>query len=120
MNRNIVPSWAESAALVCSLLATVGTTQAEACPSIDYWLELVRERGGQHRLLDATELARQIEKLEGSVAAQRHSWTSGIMAAFPDGSGLLLLNENTNVCGIIEIPPNRQMPVRRSVSLRSS
>ncbi|MDF1632068.1 hypothetical protein [Mycoplana sp. MJR14] len=113
MDRVIAPSWAATAALVCSLLAGGGLARAETCPSIDSLLELVRERGGQHRLLDSAELGRSMDTFEGSATARHRSWTSGIMAVFPDGSGLLLLTVNTSVCGIIEIRPSarRWMPL---------
>lgn len=121
MNRNFIKSWTGlSAPLVCLLLASaVGAVQADTCPSIDSWLELVRERGGQHRLLNASELTHSINMLKGFADIQRRSWTSGIMTVFPDGSGLLLLSVDTSVCGIIELPPNRRPTLQMPIALRS-
>jgi hypothetical protein len=109
-----------STVLACALLVQISAVRADTCPSIDSWLELIRERGGQHRLLDAAELSRTIDVFERLADVQRHPWTSAIVTAFPDGSGLVLLNVNTSVCGIIDVPPNRWPVLRRTIILRSS
>jgi hypothetical protein len=96
-----------SATLLCALLlAPINEARAGACPSIDFWLELIREGGGQHRQLNAVELSRGIEIFETLADSPRYPWTSGIMTVFPDGSGWVLLNVNTSVCGVIKVPPS--------------
>ncbi|MBD9371405.1 hypothetical protein IB238_01970 [Rhizobium sp. ARZ01] len=121
MNKNITKSWTGLRAALVGLLLTsaASAARADSCPSIDSWLELIRERGGQHRLLNASELARSINMFKGLADLRRRSWTSGIMTVFPNGSGLLLLNVDTSVCGIIELPPNRRPTVQMPIALRS-
>jgi hypothetical protein len=84
--------------LGCVLLASsIQGARSDACPSIDFWLERIRERGGQHKLLDPPELSRSIDIFGAAGAIERRRWTSGIMTMFPDGSGLVLLNVDTGV-----------------------
>lgn len=106
-------------ALGCLLLASsIQAARPDACPSIDFWLERIRERGGQHRLLDPVELSRSIGTFAASAEIQRQRWTSGVIAIFADGSGLVLLNVNTSVCGVIEVSPGRWSGVRRAIVSR--
>jgi hypothetical protein len=109
-----------SAILGFVLLASPSPARAETCPSIDFWLEVIRERGGQHRLLNAAELLRSADIFESSADVQRRPWTSGIMTMFPDGSGMVLLNVDTGVCGVIEVPPNHWPMLRRTIVSRST
>lgn len=102
--------------LGCLLLASsIQAARSDACPSIDFWLERIRERGGQHRLLDTLELSRSIGIFEASAKIHREHWTSGAIAIFADGSGWVLLNVETSVCGVIEVPPGRWPAVRRTI-----
>lgn len=112
-----IPRSALGTRLGCLLLASsVQPTWADACPSIDYWLERIRDRGGQHRLLDPLELSRSIEIFQELAEIQRRRWTSGVLAAFTDGSGLVLLNVDTSVCGVIEVPSERWPAVRGTIA----
>lgn len=121
MNRYTVSRWTGfRAALACVLLASpIGAARADACPSIDSWLELIRSSGGQHRLLDAAELSRVRDAFGLQADDEHRSWTSGIVTVCPDGRGLVLLNVNTGVCGIIEVPLNRLPTLRSFITLRS-
>jgi len=105
-------------ALACAFLASpVCPARAESCPSIDAWLELIRQRGGQHRLLDAAELARITAFLDPPAGRPQQRWTSAIVTAFPDGSSLVLLAVNTAVCGVVQLPPNRWPEWRKTLRL---
>lgn len=96
------------------LASSIQAARSDACPSIDFWLERIRERGGQHRLLAPPELSRSLSTLATSAEIQRQGWTSGVIAIFADGSGLMLLNVDTGVCGVIELPPGRWPAGRRA------
>ncbi|WP_271899430.1 hypothetical protein [Candidatus Phyllobacterium onerii] len=119
MNKDLQQRWTNlSAALVCtSLVAFPDFARAETCPSIDAWLELIHERGGRHRLLDAVELSDFQDKLERGTVEQHRPWTSAIVTVFPDGKGLVLLNVNTEVCGVIEVPIDRRPSLQKPIVL---
>lgn len=117
----INPSITRRAASVLALIGALfaSPVRAEACPSIDSWLELIRERGGQHRLLDAAELSRIEGVLGTQTKATRQRWTSAIVTAFPDGSGLVLLAFHTGVCGVVELAPDRWPEWRKMMTSRA-
>jgi len=96
-----------TAAVAVSALAflnpTTNVVAAEACASIDFWLETIREGGGRHSLFSGSDVSRFVEGLGKLIDVPRLPWTSVIAASFPDGRGLVLLNSGTSVCGILEV-----------------
>jgi len=99
--RRLIAAVAVSA--VTFLNPTTNVAAAEACASIDFWLETIREGGGRHSLLSGPEVSRFVEGLGKLIDVPRLPWTSVIAASFPDGRGLVLLNTGTRVCGILEV-----------------